>query len=134
MNIVNVACSIGPTEAREDSFIVRGQPRIIINSENGNIEVNARSGNEVLIEATLRDAPKIKYEVNQTGDVITVDVKVKRHWWFWGMGGADLTVITPVWATLELNTSNGLVELHGISGWGSIETSNGRLVLDECRR
>jgi hypothetical protein len=103
--LLNAGCSIGPTESREDDFIVTGQPRIIINSENGNIEVHAGSGNEVLIEATLRDAPKVEYEGNQTGDIITVDVKVGRHWWFRGMGGADITVTTPAATTLELNTS-----------------------------
>jgi len=130
---MNAGCSIGPTETREDSFAITGQPRIVIKSENGNIEVNAGSGNEVLIEANLRDAPRVSYEVSQTGDIITVDVKVGRHWWFWGMGGADITVKTPVETTLELNTSNGFIELHGIKGSGWIESSNGRLVLDDVK-
>ena len=130
---MNAGCSIGPTETREDSFTVTGQPRVIVKSENGNIEVNAGSSDEVLIEATLRDAPRVKYEVSQTGDIITIDVKVERHWWFWGMGGADITVTTPAATNLELNTSNGLIELHGISGSGSLETSNGRLVLDDVK-
>ena len=130
---VNAGCSIGPTETREDSFSVIGQPRIIVKSENGNIEINAGSSNEVLIEATLRDAPRVKYEVSQTGDIITVDVKVERHWGFWGMGGADITVTAPAATNLELNTSNGLIELHGIRGSGSLETSNGRLVLDDVK-
>jgi DUF4097 and DUF4098 domain-containing protein YvlB len=130
---MSAGCSIGPTETREDSFTVTGQPRIIIKSENGNIEVNAGSSDEVLIEATLRDAPRVKYEVSQTGDIITIDVKVDRHWWFWGMGGADITVTTPAATNIELNTSNGLIELHGISGSGSLETSNGRLVLDDVK-
>jgi hypothetical protein len=127
---IAAGCNIGPTETREDSFTAIGQPRIIIKSENGNIGVNTSSGNEVLIEATLRDAPRVKYEVNQTGSIITVDVKVERHWWFWGMGGADITVTTPAATNLELNTSNGLIEVYGISGSGSLETSNGRLVLN----
>jgi DUF4097 and DUF4098 domain-containing protein YvlB len=130
---MNAGCSIGPTETREDSFAITGQPRIVIKSENGNIEVNAGFGNEVLIEANLRDAPRVEYEVSQTGDIITIDVKVERHWWFWGMGGADITVTTPVETTLELNTSNGFIELHGIKGSGWLETSNGRLVLDDVK-
>ncbi len=130
---ITAGCSIGPTETREDSFSVIGQPRIIVKSENGNIEINAGSSNEVLIEATLRDAPRVKYEVSQTGDIITVDVKVEKHWGFWGMGGADITVTAPAATNLELNTSNGLIEVHGISGSGSLETSNGRLVLDDVK-
>lgn len=126
-------CTPGPTETREDSFTVSGYSRVVVSSANGGIEVKAGSGNEVLVQATLRDAPRVKYELSQVGDTITVDVQVSRRWWFFGTGGADIVITVPASADVELETSNGDVELRGIEGAGSFSTSNGAIVMDAVR-
>jgi len=126
-------CTLGPTETRYDSFDVSGASRLVVSSENGNIEVNAGSGNEVLVQATLKDAPRVKYEVGQVGDTITVDVEISKRWWFGSGGGVDLTITVPPVTEVDLETSNGFIELHGLEGSGSLRTSNGKLVLDSLK-
>jgi DUF4097 and DUF4098 domain-containing protein YvlB len=123
-------CTPGPTETRQDSFAVAGYSRLVVNSENGSIEVKAGSGNEVLVQATLKDAPRVKYELSQVGDTINVDVQINRRWWFFGTGGADITVTVPASTDVALETSNGDVELRGIQGTSSFGTSNGAIVMD----
>jgi len=123
-------CTSGPTETREDSFTVSGYSRLVVNSENGNIEVNVGLGNEVLVEATLKDAPRVQYDVSQVGNTITVDVRTSKRWWVFDGAGADITITAPVTSDVELDTSNGFIELHGLEGSGYLRSSNGRIVLD----
>jgi DUF4097 and DUF4098 domain-containing protein YvlB len=126
-------CAPGPTETRDDSFIVTGSSRVVVNSVNGNIEVNAGLGNEVLVQATLRDAPRVKYELSQLGNTITVDVQTSKRWWVFGSAGVDVTITVPPQTDVELDTSNGFIELHGLEGSGSLKSSNGKIVLDNMR-
>jgi len=126
-------CSLGPTETHEDSFIVAGSSRVVVNSVNGNIKINAGLGNEVLVQATLRDAPKVKYELSQVGNTIIVDVQTSKRWWVFGSAGADVTLTVPPQTDVELDTSNGFIELHGLEGSGSLKSSNGKIVLDNMK-
>ena len=131
MLLATAGCTAGPTETREDNFTVAGTPRLVVNSENGSIEVNAGSGNEVHVKATLRGTDRLKYEVKQDGDTITVSVQVNKPWFVIGQSpGADVAITAPASADVKLETSNGYIELHGIEVDGILRTSNGRLVLD----
>lgn len=133
MLLFTSGCEVGPTETREDSFTVAGYPKVVVHSENGSIEVYAGAGNEVLVKATLRDAHRVKYELSQVGDTITVDVQISKRWWFFGNGGADIMLTVPASVDVELETSNGDIELRGLEGRGSLGTSNGDIVLDTTR-
>jgi Toastrack DUF4097 len=127
------ACSPGPTETRENSFTVTGSSKIVVNSVNGNIEVSAGPGNEVLVQATLRDAPRIKYDVSQMGNTITVDVQTSKQWGIFGSAGVDVSITAPAKTDVVLNTSNGFIALHGLEGSGSLKSSNGKIVLDNVK-
>jgi DUF4097 and DUF4098 domain-containing protein YvlB len=126
-------CTPGPTEIREDSFSVAGFSRVAVNSVNGDIEVNTGLGNEVLVQATLKDAPRVKYELSQVGNTVTVDVQTTKQWWFFGSAGVDVIITAPPKSDVELETSNGFIELHGLEGSGSLKSSNGRIVLDNIK-
>jgi DUF4097 and DUF4098 domain-containing protein YvlB len=126
-------CTPGPTETRENSFIVTGSSKVVVNNVNGNIEVSAGPGNEVLVQATLRDAPRVKYEVSQMGNTITVDVQTSRQLGIFGSAGVDVSITAPVETDVVLNTSNGFIELHGLEGSGSLKSSNGKIALDSVR-
>ncbi len=131
--LATTGCSTGPTETRENSFSVAGSSRVLVNSVNGNIEVNAGLGNEVLVQATLRDAPRVKYELSQVGNTVTVDVQTSKRWWVFGSAGVDVIITVPPKTDVELDTSNGFIELHGLEGSGSLSSSNGRIVLDNIK-
>ena len=131
--LATTGCSAGPTETRENSLSVAGSSRVVVNSVNGNIEVNVGLGNEVVIQATLRDAPRVKYEVSQVGNTVAVDVQTTKRWWFFDGAGVDVIITVPPETDVELDTSNGFIELHGLEGSGSLKSSNGRIVLDNIK-
>lgn len=134
MLLATAGCTAGPTEIREDNFTVGGTPRLVVNSENGSIQVNVGSGTEVHVKATLRGTDRLKYEVKQDGDTITVSVQVNKPWFVIGQSpGADIAITAPDVDSVKLETSNGYIELHGIEGEGILRTSNGRLVLDNVK-
>lgn len=126
-------CSIGPTEFRDDSFTVGVSPTVVVNSENGSIEINAGTDNEVRVEATLTDAPRVQYEISQDGDTITIDAKISKEWWFFGSAAADIAITAPAGTYVDIDTSNGAVELHGMEGAGTLRTSNGKIVLKDVK-
>jgi DUF4097 and DUF4098 domain-containing protein YvlB len=125
-------CSAGPTETRDDAFTVGGAPRLVVNSENGSIEVDAGPDNEVSVQATLRGVDRIDYDVSQSGDTITVDVRIERAWWMFSSAGVDVSITAPAGTELDLETSNGAVELYGIHGSASARTSNGRVAIENA--
>ncbi|MFC2107848.1 DUF4097 domain-containing protein [Candidatus Bipolaricaulota bacterium] len=131
MGLLAAGCTFGPTETRDDSFAVGGSVRLVVNSGNGSIEVVTGSDDEVRVQATLRGANRIEYEAKQEGDIITVTARRTRRVLF-GFGfGTDIVVTVPTRADVDLETSNGRIELEGIQGTGSLRTSNGRIVLED---
>jgi len=124
-------CASGPTETRDDTFTVSGVPRIIVKSGNGFIRLNTSgTGNTVRVEATLRDAPRVEYEVSQDGDTITIEAKTQRGWTIFRHNPkAEITITAPAMADIDFDTSNGDVEAAGVEGSGRIHTSNGKIVL-----
>ena len=133
MHLAATGCT-GPTETREDSFTVGESVRLIVDSMNGSIEVNAGVENEVRIQATLEYPSKIEYEVSQDGNTITVSARKTGKYVLFGRGpGVDVIVTTPVKTDVDLDTSNGAIELYGIEGSGYLSTSNGKIVLDNVK-
>ena len=131
VGLIATGCSFGPTETRDDSFTVGGSVRLVVDSENGSIEVVAGSDNDVHVQATLRGADRIEYEAMQDGDTITVTARRTRRVLFGFGSGADFVVTVPANAEVDLETSNGRIELRGTTGAGSLRTSNGRIVLED---
>jgi len=123
-------CTLGPTETRDDRFAVAGPVRLVVDSENGRIEVEAGPVNEVHVLATLRWADRLEYEVRQEGDTITVTSRKKRRVLFGFGPGTDLLITVPADTVVDLDTSNGRIELTGINGSGSLDTSNGKIVME----
>lgn len=130
--LVAAGCTAGPTETRDDSFSVNGTTTLIVNSDNGWIKVNAGNDSEVRVQATLRGIDRIDYEVSQDGDTITVLAEIDQGWFISNVG-VDITITAPVSADVELETSNGAIELNGIEGKGTLGTSNGKIVLENVK-
>ncbi len=127
------ACALdaGPTETRDDTFTVNGTVTLVVNTENGGIEVNAGADDEVRVQATLRGVNLIDYQVNQDGNTIRVDAEITG--WPAGNVGIDLTITAPVNTDVELDTSNGAISVTGIEGNGRLGTSNGMIALENVK-
>ncbi len=130
------ACGLvsdGSTEVRGGSFAVADSPLLVVNGDNGRIVVNAGPVGRVDVQATLRNPDDVDYEIAQEGDVITIEAESDGGGIFnFGNGpGADIGITTPPNTAVELRTSNGRIEVHGMQRSGTVRTSNGRIVLDD---
>ena len=125
-------CTAGPTETRDDSFSVNGTATLVVNSDNGWIKVNTGTDDEVRIQATLRGVDRIDYEVSRDGNTITVVAEIDQGWFISNVG-VDITITAPVNTNVELETSNGAIELNGIESAGTLRTSNGKIVLENVK-
>jgi DUF4097 and DUF4098 domain-containing protein YvlB len=119
-------CDDAEIETRDDSFSVGESVTLVVRTANGAIEVRAGSDGEVHVEATLREPEKIDYEVTQDGDTITAEATSGR----WrGCMMASFVVTVPADTEVDLDTSNGAIELTGLVGDGRLDTSNGAIRL-----
>ena len=133
---LTAACSegfTGPTETRDDSFFVGDSPRIVVSGGNGGIVVISGTDGTVRVHATLRKPDELEYKATQEGDTISVEAKGKSRGFFnFGQSpGASIEITAPPNARVELRTSNGSVEVHGMHQSGTVRTSNGTIVLED---
>jgi hypothetical protein len=126
-------CALGPTETRDDRFAVGDSVRLIVDGVNGSIEVTAAAAGEVRIQATIRGANRIEYDVTQNGDTITAIGRRTGWALFSGGAGVSFVIAVPTQADMDLETSNGPIRLSGVDGSGSLETSNGKIVLEDVK-
>ena len=120
--------------SRDDGFAVGPSPTLIVASHNGRVVVRAGDDGAIRVQAKLKSPSRVDYRVGQQGDVVTVDARQKgKSSWFglWGLGsGADIDVTAPKNTKVELKTSNAGVELRGLDAGGTLDSSNGRIVID----
>ena len=135
---LTVACSFtGPTETRDESFVVGASPRVVVGGGNGSVIVNPGTDGTVRVEATLRKPDNLEYETTQVGDTISVGAKEKSLGIFnfiFNSGqspGADIEITAPSNTSVELRTSNGRVEGYGMHQSGTVRTSNGKIVMED---
>lgn len=119
------------TESREDGFDVGEVVKIVVDVGNGSITVNEGTDGMVKVQATLRQPEELKYEVVQVGDTIRVESSTTESGVFnlSRNAGTDIDITAPSYARVELETSNGAIEINGMQRSGSALSSNGRIVL-----
>ena len=130
------ACTINSAvTTHDDNFTVGESAILIVKTLDGWIHVEAGADNQVHVETKLRDSHKLKYEAYQNGDVVTVNVERTGSWWFpRGFSAkADVYVTAPAGMALRLETSNGDIEITGMNNGGSLNTSNGKILLDSIK-
>ena len=133
---LTAACSAGfsgPTETRDDSFVVGESPRVVVSGGNGRIIVNPGTDGTVRVEATLRKPDDLEYETTQEGDTISVEAREKKLgiFNFGDSPGADIEITAPSNTRVELRTSNGSVEVYGMHRSGTVRTSNGKIAMED---
>ena len=73
--LVMLGCSASETEivVQDNAFQVSGSPRLVVETENGDITVRYSDGvGEVRVTATIRDPDKVEYQTSQIGDTVSV--------------------------------------------------------------
>ena len=129
--IIAAACASenpGPTQLRDDSFSVGPAPKLEVDNENGRIVVNAGADGTIRVQASVRKAPRVEYNVSQSGNTVMVEAYTKAV--ITGPeGSSDITVTVPRDTSVELKTENGNVELWRTIGSGTLATTNGEVVM-----
>ena len=125
----NISLSDEPVETRDDGFGVGSSPRLVVESFNGRVTVNAAPGNRILIQATLKRADRVDYEVSQSGDTVRV-VASKIGKTIGRSPSVEIEVTAPSSTIIEIRTSNGAIELRGMGSSGIMTTSNGKIGME----
>ena len=124
-------------DTRDDVFAVGESPKLTVNGENGRIIVNSGDDGEIRVQARLRNPSRIDYHVTQDGDTVRVEARQKRKASLFGFHGMntniEITVTTPRNTNVELNTSNGRIELTGVENSGKLESSNGSISMKSVK-
>jgi DUF4097 and DUF4098 domain-containing protein YvlB len=121
------------TETRDDTFSVDAAPKILVNNDNGQIDVVTGNEGTVNVRATIRRPDDVEYGVVQEGDTIRVEVRVSSVRGFGTDAGAEITVTLPADTNVDLRTSNGGIEVVDIQNSGKLRTSNGRISLENVK-
>lgn len=131
------ACSAASTETRlvEDSFTVAAPARMEVSIDNGSIEITSEgsNGNTIQVTARVRNPDRVTYDTSQEGGTVRVRAQSREGFGFFGGGstGVDLVVSVPPEISLELESSNGRIEVNRVDGPISAKTSNGRVTITE---
>ncbi|MDA1188783.1 MAG: DUF4097 family beta strand repeat-containing protein, partial [Chloroflexi bacterium] len=115
-----------------NDFSVGTSPRLVVDGFNGRISVSAGSGNVIRVQATIRGTDRVEYSATQNGDTVTVFAKQTSNLLFQSPG-ADIEITAPAGTTVDLETSNGSIDVQGMTVSGTVKTSNGRLTLGDVR-
>ncbi len=120
------------TETRDDTFVFRSSITLSVESFNGDITVSAGINGEARVHAELERPDKIDYSASQEGS--TVSVVARRTGSTIGRSpGVDIVVVVPKATKVELETSNGAIEISGLEGSGTLSTSNGKITMTSLK-
>jgi len=124
------------------AFQVSGLVNLDISSSNGQIRVEGQDTTTVSVVATLRSRGTTEAEAQERVEQIEINMTqednrvlleyrsadqpadVRRY------SGVDFSVIVPLTADVEVDTSNGAITVRGIQGEFDLDTSNGAVDLD----
>jgi hypothetical protein len=144
-----VALTVGFTAraAAEDyikSYPIARRAHVEVRAENATVRVTTSDSSQVAFDVTYdpRDwsgqTPPISSR--QSGDNVTLTVVPERHeWWDWGFWNwghyarqrLTVEVHMPKNADLQLQTSNGAVDVASLNGDIGIHTSNGQIRAEQ---
>ncbi len=132
--LASSACTTSPAvQTYENDFMVGESASLVVDSTAGWIHVETAPGNQVHIEAKVRDFTRMEYEATMNGNVVTVTAKRKGSIisGFWGR--ANILVTVPAGTSLTLETSNGEIAVTGTTGGGILKTSDGKITLENVK-
>ena len=119
----------------DDTFSVGASPKLRVSGYNGPISVKAGPDGAIRVQTTLKNPTNVDYQATQDGD--TIEVVARRRgkqsvFGFFGHGGGvRIAVTAPAATNVDLESSNGRIELRGMEAGGTVRTSNGRILVGE---
>ncbi len=129
----------GEASMHDDTFEVNANPSLEVRGFNGRVRVTAGSPGSIRVRAKLKNPHLVEYSAVQEDDLVTVEARPARRsggllsGLFGDSTGANIEVVVPVDARVDLATSNGPVELRGTEGGGRLQTANGRIKIESTK-
>ena len=115
----------------DDTFEVGDGPRLHVRSPKGLVRVTAGEPGSIRVRASLSDPRTVEYSAVQEGDTIRVEASPRGRsrgllsGLFGSNFGLSIEVTAPNATELDLEATNGLVEIEGMKRGGTVQTSNG---------
>ena len=115
----------------DDTFEVGDSPRLHVRSPKGLVRVTAGEPGSIRVRASLSDPRTVEYSAVQEGDTIRVEASPRGRssgflaGLFGSNFGLSIEVTAPSATELDLEATNGLVEIEGMKRGGTVLTSNG---------
>jgi DUF4097 and DUF4098 domain-containing protein YvlB len=110
---------------------VSGKPELRVST--GGASVSVEAGNDHAIDARLTTVgwaiggTGVRVEERQTGDKVTIEVKVPSMHWSFGNHSIHLVVRVPHELIADLHTGDGSISLHGLHGTLRADTGDGSI-------
>ena len=129
----------GRRSMRDDTFTVGDKPRLEVRGFSGRVRVNSGSPGSIRVRAKLKNPHRVVYSAVQEGDRVKVVARPDSQSGgilpgpFGQHCGVNLEVVVPVATGVDIETSNGPVEVRGTEGGGTLRTSNGRVKVERFK-
>lgn len=130
------------TDAGEfsQSFTLSGRAEVHVQATNAHVRVIAADDSKVAFRVRYQrraSNAEVPYSAHQDGNVVELTAKEESHdWWNWGnfdAGRAEIEVQMPKNADLQLQTSNGAIEVSSLNGNIRLHTSNGAITAESLK-
>ena len=137
-----VACVLGvavTASADEWShrYTLKGRAELLLRSDDGSVRVE--TGDRTDVEAVVTTVGwrigngEVTVTDSQTGDRVSIEVRVPRHWHMTGHRKVELLVRIPREADLDVQTGDGSVDVGALSGKIAVSTGDGPVRVEGLR-
>jgi DUF4097 and DUF4098 domain-containing protein YvlB len=135
---------VSATEVLTKSFKTGASPRLIVELQNGAIEITAAAENAIDAQVTkeakaetkviAQEALKsIDVKMTQEEGVVRITAREPRQEHSGVQAAASAILRVPSGTTLNLQTANGAVRVTGVSGAARIQSANGSIHVKDCK-
>jgi hypothetical protein len=120
------------------TYPLSGRASVHVHAQWGAVHIVTNDGNKVEFDVKYdreQWASALPIESRQDGNDVTLTARVDEHsWWGWGTFSdhrLNITVRMPKDADLQLQTTNGDIDVATVNGHILIETRNGRVAAQQ---
>ena len=131
--LVGAAASSAGADDWSRQYALKGRPELRLATDDGSVRVEAGDGQEIEARVTTEGwkigSGEVTITESQTGDRVTIEVRLPRRHDGWDMGrrSVKLVVRVPREADLDIRTGDGAVDVEPISGRVTIATGDGSI-------